>query len=111
MLGVSALRDVTPEMLADYLKPSPGGNDGTPAAGTHGSYSVQLTVRDSSGASATASFGGTLPTGGNGTRKPRPPPPRPEGAPPPGPEGAPAGSPFAGKLKQALLPAEAKRES
>jgi hypothetical protein len=24
---------VTPEMLADYLKPSPGGNDGTPAAG------------------------------------------------------------------------------
>jgi 3'-5' exoribonuclease len=35
-------------------------------------------------------------------------------APPPaaqGPEGAPAGSPFAGKLKQALQPAEAKRES
>ncbi len=35
-------------------------------------------------------------------------------APPPaaqGPEGAPAGSPFAGKLKQALQPADAKRES
>jgi 3'-5' exoribonuclease len=29
----------------------------------------------------------------------------------PGPEGAPAGSPFAGKLKQALQPADAKRES
>jgi hypothetical protein len=38
-------------------------------------------------------------------------PPGPEGAPPPGPEGAPADSPFAGKLKQALQPAEAKRES
>jgi 3'-5' exoribonuclease len=35
-------------------------------------------------------------------------------APPPaaaGPEGAPADSPFAGKLKQALQPSEAKRES
>jgi 3'-5' exoribonuclease len=40
-----------------------------------------------------------------------PAPPGPEGTPRPGPEGTPADSPFAGKLKQALQPAEAKRES
>ena len=33
VLGVSALRDVTPEMLAEYLKPSPPGKDNSsPAA-------------------------------------------------------------------------------
>ena len=31
--GVTDPAVVTPEMLADYLKPLPGGNDGTPAAG------------------------------------------------------------------------------
>jgi hypothetical protein len=33
---------VTPEMLADYLKPLPGGNDGTPAAGA--SAKLQFTL-------------------------------------------------------------------
>jgi hypothetical protein len=45
-------------------------------------------------------------------KAPAPPPAAP--APPPAapaPEGAPADSPFAGKLKQALQPSEAKRES
>jgi hypothetical protein len=31
--GVTDQTVVTPEMLADYLKPLPGGNDGTPAVG------------------------------------------------------------------------------